>query len=42
MALVLIVGTLPGVIAGSIIRAELLPGARIFERVVAGITVSWA
>jgi len=35
LALVLIAGTLPGVIAGSIIGVELLPGPRVFELVVA-------
>ena len=37
LALVLIAGTLPGVIAGSVIRVELLPGARVFDLVVAGV-----
>ena len=37
LALVLIAGTLPGVIAGSIIRVELLPGAHIFGLVVAAV-----
>jgi uncharacterized protein len=37
LALVLIAGTLPGVIAGSIIRVELLPGPRLFELVVAAV-----
>jgi hypothetical protein len=32
LALVLIVGTVPGVIAGSIIRVELLPSAHVHER----------
>jgi uncharacterized protein len=31
----LLVGTLPGVVVGSIIRVELLPGPRVFEAVVA-------
>src|ERR1700678_4134642 len=31
LALVLIAGTLPGVIAGSVIRVELLPGAHVFD-----------
>src|ERR1700761_7681544 len=35
LALILIAGTLPGVIAGSVIRVELLPGARVFDLVVA-------
>jgi uncharacterized membrane protein YfcA len=30
----LVAGTLPGVVAGSIIRVELLPGARVFDLVV--------
>ncbi len=33
----LIAGTLPGVVAGSIIRVELLPGARIFDLVVGAV-----
>ena len=37
LALVLIAGTLPGVIAGSVIRVELLPGARVFDFVVAAV-----
>jgi uncharacterized protein len=44
LALVLIAGTLPGVIAGSVIRVELLPGARVFDLVVAAVLVplgSW-
>ena len=39
LALVLIAGTLPGVVAGSVIRVELLPGARVFDLVVAGVLV---
>jgi uncharacterized membrane protein YfcA len=39
LALVLIAGTLPGVIAGSVIRVELLPGARVFDLVVAAVLV---
>jgi uncharacterized membrane protein YfcA len=34
---VLVAGTLPGVIAGSIIRVELLPGARVFDLVVGSV-----
>ncbi len=34
LTLVLISGTLPGVIAGSIIRVELIPGPRVFDVVV--------
>jgi len=37
LALVLIVGTVPGVIAGSVIRVELLPGPRVFDLVVAAV-----
>jgi uncharacterized protein len=37
LALVLIAGPLPGVIAGSVIRVELLPGARVFDFVVAAV-----
>ena len=37
LALILIAGTLPGVIAGSVIRVELLPGARVFDFVVAAV-----
>lgn len=39
LALVLITGTLPGVIAGSIVRVELLPGPRVFDLVVAAVLV---
>ncbi len=34
---VLVAGTLPGVVAGSIIRVELLPGARAFDAVIASV-----
>ena len=37
LALVLIAGTLPGVIAGSVIRVELLPSAHLFDFVVASV-----
>jgi uncharacterized protein len=37
LALVLIAGTLPGVIAGSVIRVELLPGPKVFDLVVAAV-----
>jgi hypothetical protein len=37
LALVLIAGTLPGVIAGSVIRVELLPSPRVFDLVVAAV-----
>jgi hypothetical protein len=37
LAAVLIAGTLPGVVAGSVIRVELLPGPRVFDLVVASV-----
>jgi uncharacterized protein len=37
LAAVLIAGTLPGVIAGSLIRVKLLPGSRVFDLVVAAV-----
>jgi hypothetical protein len=37
LALALIAGTLPGVVAGSVIRVELLPGDRLFDFVVAAV-----
>jgi uncharacterized membrane protein YfcA len=37
LSLVLIAGTLPGVIAGSVIRVELLPSPHVFEFVVAAV-----
>jgi uncharacterized protein len=37
LALMLIAGTVPGVIAGSIIRVELLPGPAVFDLVVAAV-----
>jgi uncharacterized protein len=37
LALALIAGTLPGVVAGSVIRVELLPSARVFDFVVAAV-----
>ncbi|HEX8007793.1 MAG TPA: sulfite exporter TauE/SafE family protein [Trebonia sp.] len=37
LALVLIAGTLPGVIAGSVIRVELLPSPRAFDLVIATV-----
>jgi uncharacterized membrane protein YfcA len=37
LALVLIAGTLPGVVAGSVIRVEFLPGPRVFDVVVAAV-----
>ena len=39
LAPVLIAGTLPGVIAGSVIRVELLPGPRVFGLVVAAVMI---
>ncbi len=39
LALVLISGTLPGVVAGSVIRVELLPDSRVFDLVVAAVLV---
>jgi uncharacterized membrane protein YfcA len=37
LAVLLIAGTLPGVVGGSVIRVELLPGARVFDLVVAAV-----
>jgi uncharacterized membrane protein YfcA len=37
LALLLIAGTLPGVIAGSVIRVDLLPGPEVFDLVVAAV-----
>jgi uncharacterized membrane protein YfcA len=37
LALVLIAGTLPGVVAGSIIRVKVLPGPKVFDLVVAAV-----
>ena len=39
LALLLIAGTVPGVIAGSVIRVELLPGPRVFDLVIAVVLV---
>ena len=39
LALVLLAGTLPGVIAGSVIRVELLPGPGVFDFVVAAVLI---
>ncbi len=39
LALVLIAGTLPGVVAGSVIRVEVLPGPRVFGIAVAAVLV---
>ena len=37
LAVILTAGTLPGVVAGSVIRVELLPGPRVFDLVVAAV-----
>jgi uncharacterized protein len=37
LALVLIAGTLPGVVAGSVIRVMLLPGPHVFDLIVAAV-----
>jgi uncharacterized protein len=37
LAMILIAGTLPGVIAGSVIRVEVLPGPRVFDLAVAAV-----
>jgi uncharacterized protein len=37
LALILIAGTLPGVIAGAVIRVELVPGPRVFDLMVAAL-----
>src|SRR6201991_2834514 len=39
LAVLLIAGTLPGVVAGSVIRVELLPGSHVFDLVVAAVLV---
>lgn len=39
LAVVLITGTLPGVIAGSVIRVELLPSAHVFDLIVAAVLI---
>src|SRR5215470_6208245 len=39
LALVLIAGTLPGVIAGSVIRVKLIPGPRVFDLVVTAVLI---
>jgi uncharacterized protein len=39
LALILIAGTVPGVIAGSFIRVALLPGPRAFDLIVAAVLV---
>jgi hypothetical protein len=37
LALILIAGTLPGVVAGSVIRVELLPSQQVFDLVIAAV-----
>src|ERR1700704_6482735 len=37
LTLVLIAGTLPGVVTGSVIRVELLPGEHVFDLVVCAV-----
>jgi len=39
LALVLVAGTLPGVIAGSVIRVELLPASRDFDLVISAVLI---
>jgi uncharacterized membrane protein YfcA len=39
LAVLLIAGTLPGVVAGSVIRVKLLPGPRVFDVVAAAVLV---
>jgi uncharacterized membrane protein YfcA len=39
LAVVLVAGTLPGVVAGSIIRVRLIPGPRVFDVIVATVLV---
>jgi uncharacterized protein len=39
LTLVLVLGTLPGVIVGSILRVELLPGAKSFNIVIASVLI---
>src|SRR5438552_11057362 len=39
LALLLIAGTVPGVIAGSVIRVELLPSPRVFDVLVAAVLI---
>jgi uncharacterized membrane protein YfcA len=44
LALVLITGTLPGVVAGSVIRVKLLPGMHVFDLIIAAVLIplgSW-
>ncbi|MFZ0167167.1 MAG: sulfite exporter TauE/SafE family protein [Trebonia sp.] len=39
LAVLLIAGTLPGVIAGSVIRVKLFPGPRVFDVVIAAVLI---
>jgi uncharacterized protein len=39
LALLLIAGTLPGVIAGSVIRVKLIPSAHVFDLVIAAVLI---
>jgi uncharacterized membrane protein YfcA len=39
LALVLVTGTLPGVIAGSVIRVKLLPGIHVFDLIIAAVLI---
>jgi uncharacterized membrane protein YfcA len=39
LAVTLITGTVPGVIAGSVIRVEFLPGPRVFDLVIAAVLI---
>jgi uncharacterized membrane protein YfcA len=39
LAVTLIAGTLPGVVAGSVIRVELLPNSQVFDLVVAAVLI---
>ena len=39
LAVTLIAGTLPGVVAGSVIRVELLPSSQVFDLVVAAVLI---
>src|SRR6266853_3813030 len=39
LAPMLIAGTLPGVVAGSVIRVKLIPGPRVFALVVAAVLI---
>jgi uncharacterized membrane protein YfcA len=39
LALVLVTGTVPGVIAGSVIRVKLLPGIHVFDLMIAAVLI---